>query len=205
MSLAAALRRRPVHVRSSNRWLQIVASVVGMMAIAGVLFVWPLLRSGPGDGFAQSLAAAQNAFAFFILAETLFVPIEAWLGDRSHPLLLAALGVALVVLGGFAGAAASGRAQIVWSAVGGVGAGLAYGGTVAKALKRFTDRKALCVGVTAGACFAVLALAFGAVAAVSSPSAIPLLVVLGAGQAAVILLATLLILYPPPDRPPPDW
>src|SRR5512138_3965167 len=130
-----------------NRWLEVVASVVGMMAIAGVLFVWPLLRAGPGSDLAGSLAAAQNAFAFFILAETLFVPLEAWLGERSHPLALAALGVVLVLVGGVAGArVAGGRAQIVCSALGGIGAGLAYGGTVAKALKRFTDRKALCVG-----------------------------------------------------------
>jgi OFA family oxalate/formate antiporter-like MFS transporter len=205
MSHAAVLRRNPPH-RSPNRWVQVVASVVAMMAVAGVLFVWPLLRGGPSRGLAESLAATQNAFAFFIIAETVFVPLEAWLGERFPRWLLVGLGVGLVAFGALGGARAEEvRALMACSAVGGVGAGLVYGGTVAKALKRFTDRKALCVGVTAAACVGVLALALAAIAALSSPSAIPVLVVLGAGQAFVILIATLFILYPLPERPPPDW
>jgi OFA family oxalate/formate antiporter-like MFS transporter len=205
MSLAAELRH-PLHHRPLNRWVQLVAGVVVMMAIAGVLFVWPLLRSAPGKSLAESLAATENAFAFFIIAETIFVPLEAWLGDRFPRWLLVGTGAVLVALGALAGAQAeSVRAQVAWSALGGVGAGFAYGGTVAKALKRFTDRKALCVGVTAAACAGVLALALGAIVALFSPSALPVLVVLGGGQAAVILIATLLILEPPPERPPPDW
>ncbi len=205
MSLAAELRH-PLHHRPLNRWVQVVAGVVAMMAIAGVLFVWPLLRSAPGRSLAEPLAATENAFAFFIIAETIFVPLEAWLGDRFPRWLLVGAGAVLVALGALAGALAeSGRAQVAWSALGGTGAGLAYGGTVAKALRRFTDRKALCVGVTAAACTVVLALALGAIAALSSPGALPVIIVLGAGQAAVILVATLVILYPPPERPPPDW
>ena len=206
MTLAAALHRNPPRHRPLNRWVQVVAGAVGMMAIGAVVFVWPLLRSGTGRGLAESLAATQNAFAFFIIVETTFVPLEAWLGDRFPRWLLVGLGVVLVVLGALAGGAAeSVRAQVGCSALGGAGAGLVYGGTVAKALKRFTDRKALCVGVTAAACAAVLGLAFGAIAALSTASALPVLVVLGAGQAFVVLIATLFILYPLPDRPPPDW
>lgn len=205
MSLAAELLH-PLHHRPLNRWVQVVTGVVAMMAIAGVLFVWPVLRSAPGRSLAESLAATESAFAFFIIAETIFVPLEAWLGDRFPRWVLVGAGAALVAVGALAGAVADGgRAQVAWSALGGTGAGLAYGGTVAKALRRFTDRKALCVGVTAAACAVVLALAVGAIAALSSPSALPVLVVLGAGQAAVILIATLFILYPPPARPPPDW
>jgi OFA family oxalate/formate antiporter-like MFS transporter len=206
MSLAAALRRNPPRDRSLNRWVHVVAGVVGMMAIAAVVFVWPLLRSGPGRGFPEALAAAQNAFAFFIITETVFVPLESWLGDRYPRWLLVGLGAALVVAGAYAGAHVEGvRAQVACSVAGGVGAGLAYGGTVAKALKRFTDRKALCVGVTVAASVGVLALALLALVALSSTSAIPVLVLLGAGQAFVIVIATLFILYPLPDRPPPDW
>jgi OFA family oxalate/formate antiporter-like MFS transporter len=206
MSFAATLRRTPARPRSSNRWLAVVGGVVAMMAIAGVVFVWPLLRSGAGRGLAETLAATQNAFAFFIIAETVFVPLESWLGDRFPRWLLVGVGVGLVAAGAAAGAQAeSVRAQVVSSALGGVGAGLVYGGTVAKALMRFTDRKAAAVGLTAGACFGVLVLGLGAIVALSSPSAIPVLVVLGAGQAAVIVIATLFILYPPPERRPPDW
>jgi len=194
----------PCRPRPLNRWLQLVAGVVAMMAIATVLYVWPLLRS-PSAGLASSLAATENAFAAFILAETFFVPVEGWLRDRIGRWPLVAAGVALVVLGAVAGARAESAWRVLWYALGGVGAGVVYGGTVAKALKRFTDRKLLCVGVTAAACVAVSALALGALAvAVSSPGALPVLIVLGAAQAVVIVVATLFILSPPPDRLPPE-
>jgi OFA family oxalate/formate antiporter-like MFS transporter len=206
MALAATMHRPGSRRHPSNRWVQLVASVAAMMAIAAVVFVWPLLQGPPGKDLAESLAATQNAFAAFIIAETLFVPLEARIGDRFPRWLLVGVGVALVALGAFAGARAeSVRALVAWHALGGVGAGLAYGGTVAKALKRFTERKALCFGVTAAACALVLALALGAILALSSERAMPVLVLLGAGQAAVILIATLLILDPPPARPPQDW
>ncbi len=188
-----------------NRWVQLVAGTVMMMAIASALCVWPLLRSAPGADLGKSLAAAENAFAAFIIAETLFVPLEAWLGDRMSPRLLVLVGGALVVLGALAGVRGEGvRAQAGWYALGGAGAGIVYGGTVARALKRFTDRKALCLGVTAAACAAVVGLALVAyLTAVKSPGAIGVLIVIGGGQAVVILIATLLILEPPPDTPLP--
>ena len=188
-----------------NRWVRLVGGVVVMMAVAGVLFVWPLLRSAAGASTAEALAASENAFAAFIFTETIFVPLEAWLGDRVPRWLLVGAGVALVLLGAFAGAdATSTRARAAWYVLGGAGAGLAYGGTVAKVLRSFTDKKALCVGVTAAACAGVVLLAAGANAVLSSARAMPLLIVLGAGQAVVILIATLFILEPPPRRRPPD-
>jgi OFA family oxalate/formate antiporter-like MFS transporter len=196
----------PTRPRAADRWVQLVAGVAVMMAVAGAIFVWPLLRSGGGAGLAESLAATENAFAAFIIAETVFVPLEAWLGERFPRWSLVGAGLGLVALGALAGAEARGpRAQLGWSALGGIGAGLVYGGTIAKALRRFTDRKALCVGVTAAACLGVLGLALGAILALSAPTALPVLVVLGAGQAAVILIATLFILEPPPAGTPPDW
>jgi MFS transporter, OFA family, oxalate/formate antiporter len=204
---AGAPASRPLgRHRGMNRWVQLVVGVVAMMAIAGLLFVWPLVRSAPGSSLAESLAATENAFAAFIFTETLFVPLEAWLGDRLPRWILVGAGAALVLLGALAGAETSAvRMRVAWYVLGGAGAGLAYGGTVAKALESFTDRKALCVGVTAAACAGVVLLAAGANVVLSSPGALPLLVVLGAGQAVVILVATLFILEPPPRPPPPDW
>ncbi len=196
----------PSRGRPWNRWLQLVGGVVAMTAIAALLYVWPLLRSPPGSGLGRSLAATENAFAAFILAETFFVPVEGWLRDRTSRWLLVAAGFALAALGAAAGARAEGALRVPWYALGGVGAGIVYGGTVAKALRRFTDRKLLCVGVTAAACVAVTALALGALAVtLSSPGALPVLIVLGAAQAVVVVVATLFILSPPPaDRLPPE-
>jgi OFA family oxalate/formate antiporter-like MFS transporter len=205
MNPTSALTGRFFWRHPMNRWLQLVSGIVVMVGIASVLCVWRLLQSPPGADMSKSLAAAENAFAAFIVAETLFVPIEGWLGEHLNPRLLIAVGGALVLLGAIAGARVeSVRAQTGWCALGGAGAGIVYGGTVARALKRFTDRKASCLAVTAAACAAVVGLALLAyVTAVGSPGAIGLLVVIGGGQAIVILLATLLILEPPPSTPLP--
>lgn len=186
-------------------WAGLLAGIVLMMAVAGLLFVWPLLHAPP-DGFAGALAAAENAFAAFVIIEASFVPLEAWLGDRVPRWALAGTGAGLVAAGALGGAAAtSAVGKLAWSALGGVGAGLAYGATVAKALRHLAERRALCVGVTVGACAGVLALGLAAVWALSTPGALPVIVVLGAAQAVVIVVATLVILYPPPETPPPGW
>ncbi len=207
MSLATALRGGWLRVRGRDvgRWAQLVTGTVVMMAIASALYVWPLVRSHPGAELGRSLAAVENAFAMFLLVETALAPVEAWLGARRRPRLLLAVGFALVALGALAGARAETlRAQANWYALGGAGAGLVYGGTVARVLRRFTDRKAACVGVTAATCAAVLALAVWAyVKAITAPGAIGMLVVIGAGQAVIVLIATLLILEPPHGEVPP--
>ena len=190
-----------------GRWVELVLSAAAMMVIGSVLFAWPLLRAGPGAGLGASLAAVENAFAAFILAETLFVPFEGWLGERHGRWLLVAAGLVLVAVGAWAGTRAVGvAAQVGWYVLGGIGSGLVYGGTVAKVLRRFTDRKALCIGVTAGACLAVAALALGALAvALEIPAGGALaLGVLGAGQAAVVLVAAVFILDPRVSPPPED-
>ena len=209
MTLATAPHDGWLQVRSGpiGRWVQLVAGTVVMMAIAIVVFVWPLLQSPPGAELGRSLAAVENAFAMFLLVETLLAPLEGWLGERRRPGLMLLLGLAAVVLGALAGGRAESlRAQANWYLLGGAGAGVVYGGTVARVLKRFTDHKAACVGVTAATCVAALALALAAYAtATSAPGAIGALVVIGAGQAVVVLVATLLILAPPApvEEPPP--
>jgi hypothetical protein len=134
------------------------------------------------------------------------VPLESWLGERARPWLLAAVGAALVTAGALAsGRAGSASAQVAWSAVGGVGAGLAYGATVAKAVRRFTDRKALALGTTSATCAAVVGLALLGAWALSGTRGLGVLVVIGAAQALVVVIATLVILYPPAGPPPPEW
>lgn len=208
MTFANALHGPRLHLRSPEigRWVQLVSGTVVMMAIASVLYAWPLLRSSPGVELGKTLASVENAFATFIFVETLFVPFEAWLGERKRPRLLLLLGVVLVAIGALAGARTESPQAQAWYALGGAGAGIVYGGTVARVLKRFTDRKARCVGVTATASAAVLALALWAyVKSVTAPGAIALLVVIGAGQATIVLIATLMILAPPRCDVPPGY
>jgi OFA family oxalate/formate antiporter-like MFS transporter len=206
MARAARLPAEPAGGTSPPRWLALLGGAAAMMVVAGVLFVRPLLFTGTDAELADSLAAVEHAFAAFILAETLFVPLEDWLGGRAHPGLLAAAGAALVAVSALAGARATGSgAQLAWSATGGAGAGLVYGATVGKALKRFTDRKALAVGTTTATCAVLVALALAGAWALSGTRALGLLVVVGAAQAVVVVIATLVILYPPPRPPADEW
>src|SRR5512133_4241122 len=126
MSAASVLQGHRLHLPSPhvNRWVQLVSGTVAMMVIASVLYAWPLLRSPPGAELGKTLASVENAFATFIFVETLFVPFEAWLGERRRPRLLLLLGVALVALGALAGARAETPWSQAWYALGGAGAGI---------------------------------------------------------------------------------
>jgi OFA family oxalate/formate antiporter-like MFS transporter len=200
MSAAATLSAdRAASRRELRRWLQLVASVFVMMALAGVQYAWPVLSTGPGVGVRTSLTAMQDALAAYVILEAVFVPLEGFLADRlGRPVLLVAGGavVAAGLLG--AGRAESLRALVAFSALGGVGAALVYGATVGKALRCFPDRRVACVGVTAGASAAVAALAPWTLAAAARfPGGFPALLLLGAAEGAVIVVAALFVVDPP--------
>ena len=81
------------------------------------------------------------------------MPFEGYLIDRIGPRLMLGIGGLLV-------GARLDRHQVTRRAcapfisgtcVGGVGAGVVYGGTIGNALKWFPDHRGLCVGLTAGA------------------------------------------------------
>jgi len=206
LSAAAATRPR-AGGRSTHRWIRLLAAMVALtLVLGGLLLPWPLLHVSPGLPLGRALAGAENAFAAFILAEMLFVPLEGWLGDLRPRRGLVALGAVLAAAGAAGASRVPGiRAQLAFCAMAGAGAGLLYGGTVAKLLKGFTDRKALALGVTAVASLAVIALATAAaLVVVDDPGAVKILAFFGVAQAAVIVLATAYVLEPPhvpPEAP----
>ena len=110
--------------RVVNRWLQMIAGIVAMMAIANLQYAWTLFTKPLTTNFSVTLAAVQVAFAAFIFAETWLVPFEGYLVDRLGPRLLIAIGGVLVGAGWIgSGYAASMTGVIVWYAIGGIGAG----------------------------------------------------------------------------------
>jgi OFA family oxalate/formate antiporter-like MFS transporter len=193
--------------RVVNRWVQLVAGIVAMMAIANLQYAWTLFTKPLSSTFHASLAAIQVAFAAFIIAETWLVPFEGYLVDRLGPRVMIAIGGALVGLGWIgSGYATTVHALIAWYALGGVGAGIVYGGTVGNAMKWFPDHRGLCVGLTAGAYGVGTALTVAPIAKMIAHSGYAhTFIVWGFIQGIIVIAAALLIVRPPEGWSPPGW
>src|SRR5436305_4905642 len=133
--MAASASVIPSQPRVVNRWIQLVAGMVAMAAIANLQYAWTLFTSPLMKNLHVGLAAVQVAFATFILAETWLVPFEGYLVDRIGPRVMMLVGGVLVAIGWVgAGRATSVRELIVIYTVGGIGAGVVYGATIGNAL-----------------------------------------------------------------------
>jgi OFA family oxalate/formate antiporter-like MFS transporter len=193
--------------RIPNRWVQLMAGIVAMMAIANLQYAWTLFTKPIQAHLHVSLVAVQWTFTLFVALETWLVPFEGYLVDRIGPRLMLGLGSIMVGLGWIG----SGRAETInslyfWYGLGGIGAGIVYGGAIGNALKWFPDHRGLCVGLTAGA--------FGiGTATTISPIADMLkttnyqhtFIVWGIIQGVVVLAASLFLARPPEGWTPPNW
>jgi len=135
-----------------NRWVQLSACIIAMMAIANLQYAWTLFTKPLTSSLHVTLAAVQVAFAAFIFAETWLVPFEGYLIDRMGPRLVIGIGGLLVGAGWIgSGYATTVTGVIIWYAIGGIGAGAVYGGCTGNVLKWFPDRRGLCAGIVSGA------------------------------------------------------
>ncbi len=133
-----------------NRWLQLTAGIVGMVAIANLQYGWTLFVGPIDDRFHWGKAAIQVAFSLFVLAETWLVPLEGYLVDRYGPRFIVAAGGLLVGLAWVTNAGANSLAMLyAGGIIGGVGAGIVYGTASGAALKWFPDHRGLAAGLTA--------------------------------------------------------
>ncbi|TMI82417.1 MAG: oxalate/formate MFS antiporter, partial [Bacillati bacterium ANGP1] len=76
----------------TNRWVQLVIGIIGMVMIANLQYGWTLFVNPIAAKFHWTRAAIQVAFTLFVLTETWLVPFEGYLVDRFGPGLLVALG-----------------------------------------------------------------------------------------------------------------
>jgi OFA family oxalate/formate antiporter-like MFS transporter len=193
--------------RIPNRWVQLVAGIVAMMAIANLQYAWTLFTKPIQAHLHVTLVAVQWTFTLFIALETWLVPFEGYLVDRIGPRLMLGIGSIAVALGWVM----SGRAETInslyfWYAVGGIGAGIVYGGTIGNALKWFPDHRGLCVGLTAGAYGVGTATTIAPIAAMLKTSGYQhTFIVWGIIQGFVVLAAALFLARPPLGWTPPNW
>lgn len=193
--------------RIVNRWAQLVAGIVAMMAIANLQYAWTLFTKPIQAHLHVSLVAVQWTFTLFVALETWLVPFEGYLVDKIGPRFMLGIGAIMVGLGWIG----SGRAETInslyfWYGVGGVGAGVVYGGAIGNALKWFPDHRGLCVGLTAGAFGIGTATTIAPIASMLKVSGYQhTFVVWGFIQGFVVLACSLFLARPPIGWTPPNW
>ena len=193
--------------RIPNRWIQLVAGIIAMMAIANLQYAWTLFTKPMQSHLHATLTAIQGVFTFFIALETWLVPFEGYLVDRIGPRLMLGIGGILVGLSWiFSGQAETVRSLYFWYGVGGVGAGIVYGGTIGNALKWFPDHRGLTVGLTAGAYGIGTALTVAPIDKMIKAAGYQhTLVFWGIIQGVVVLFAALFLARPPVGWAPAGW
>ena len=113
----------PPEPKTVNRWVQMCAGIIAMMAIANLQYAWTLFTRPLTANLHATLTAVQIAFAAFIFCETWLVPFEGDLIDRLGPRLVIGIGGLLVGAGWIgSGYATTTTGLYIWYATGGVGA-----------------------------------------------------------------------------------
>lgn len=193
--------------RIVNRWAQLVAGIIAMMAIANLQYAWTLFAKPLQAHMHVTLTAIQWTFALFIALETWLVPFEGYLVDRIGPRFMLGLGAIMVGLGWIgSGQAETLHSLYFWYGLGGIGAGIVYGGVIGNCLKWFPDHRGLCVGLSAGAYGIGTALTVAPIASMIKASGYQhTLVVWGIIQGVVVLACALGLARPPANWTPPGW
>jgi OFA family oxalate/formate antiporter-like MFS transporter len=188
--------------RTVNRWLQLTACVVAMMAIANLQYAWTLFTVPLSVSLGAKLSEVQWTFGMFIVLQTWLAPFHGAFIDRFGTRLVVSVGAVLVGLGwigsGFAGSL---PALYFWYGLGGVGAGAVYGACIGTALKWFPDRRGLAAGLTAGAYGFGTALTILPVQwTIESSGYRNAFILWGLIQGAVVLSAAQFLRKPPPQK-----
>src|SRR3974377_1989932 len=152
ISMAATSAQSSALGRTSEatRWGQLIFGVICMVMIANLQYGWTLFFNPIDQKYHWGRAAIQVAFTIFVLTETWLVPFEGYLVDRFGPRIMIGISGVLVALAWvITEMGDSLLLRYLGAAVGGIGAGIVYGGSVGNALKWFPDRRGLAAGLTA--------------------------------------------------------
>src|SRR5258707_1330718 len=134
----------------STRWSQLIFGIICMVMIANLQYGWTLFVNPIDQKYHWGRAAIQVAFTIFVLTETWLVPIEGYLIDKFGPKAMIFGSGILVGIAWVINCYANSLFLLyVGAAIGGIGAGVIYGGSVGHALKWFPDRRGLPGGCAA--------------------------------------------------------
>jgi OFA family oxalate/formate antiporter-like MFS transporter len=191
-------------VSDTTRAAQLIFGIICMVMIANLQYGWTLFVNPIDQQYHWGRAAIQFAFTIFVLTETWLVPIEGYLIDRFGPrLMISASGVLVAIAWVINSMADSLFLLYVGAAIGGVGAGVIYGGSVGNALKWFPDRRGLAAGLTAAGFGAGSALTVIPIAnMIQSSGYQSAFLWFGLGQGLVVLIVALMLRAPEPGEVP---
>ena len=178
-----------------------------MLAVANLQYAWTLFTTDLTKSMHVRLDAIQWTLTFFIIAQTGLFPINAYFVDRFGPRLIVTLASFFVAAGWVgAGLANSLPALYVSYALGGIGAGAVYGGSIGVAMKWFPDRRGLCVGIVAGSYgFGTALTALPIDRMIKSSGYRSAFITFGIIQGIVVLIAAQFIKMPAADWLPAGW
>ena len=188
----------------TTRAAQLIFGIICMVMIANLQYGWTLFVNPIDQQYHWGRAAIQFAFTLFVLTETWLVPIEGYLIDRFGPRLMISASGALVAIAWVINSMADSLFLLyLGAAVGGVGAGVIYGGSVGNALKWFPDRRGLAAGLTAAGFGAGSALTVIPIAnMIQSSGYQSAFLWFGLGQGLVVLIVALMLRAPEPGEVP---
>lgn len=191
----------------SRRWPVLLPCVAAMLAIANLQYAWTLFTTDITKGFNARLDQVQWTLTFFIIAQTVLFPINAYLVDRFGPRLVVTIASLLVAVGWVgSGLVNSLPALYAVYAIGGVGAGGVYSACVGVAMKWFPDRRGLCVGVVAGSYgFGTALTALPIAYLIQHHGYRTAFILFGAIQGGVVLLAAQFLRMPAVGWVPSGW
>ncbi|MGH9256416.1 MAG: oxalate/formate MFS antiporter, partial [Vicinamibacterales bacterium] len=191
-------RVTPSTASDATRWAQLVFGIICMVMIANLQYGWTLFVGPIDQKYQWGRAAIQIAFTIFVLTETWLVPIEGYLIDKFGPrIMISASGVLVAIAWVINSVADSLFLLYVGAAIGGIGAGVIYGGSVGNALKWFPDRRGLAAGLTAAGFGAGSALTVIPIAnMIQSSGYESAFLWFGLGQGIVVTLVALLLRAP---------
>jgi OFA family oxalate/formate antiporter-like MFS transporter len=182
----------------ATRWGQLIFGIICMVMIANLQYGWTLFVNPIDQKYHWGRAAIQVAFTIFVLTETWLVPIEGYLIDKFGPrVMICGSGFLVAVAWVINSFADSLMLLYIGAAVGGIGAGVIYGGSVGNALKWFPDRRGLAAGLTAAGFGAGSALTVIPIANMIQTNGYQTAFLwFGIGQGVIVMLVALLLRAP---------
>ena len=193
-----------------NRWIQLVAGIVGMIIISNYQYAFTLFTPGMKQTFTGvPYAKIAAIFSAFILFETWPMPVAGYLVDKLGIRKLMTLGAVFIALGWILSgtiAHSPGALYLYYGVIAGTGAAIIYISCVANAVKWFPDKRGLAVGLTAagfggGAALTVIPIA----SSIHSMGWARAMAVWGLGQGIIALIAAMILHHPPTGWVPAGW